>query len=424
MRATVGRWVGRRLISRAVDGEIDLSRVPVVPRSFRLPFQREGLDPVAALDRRRSREPVTRLMRFGGLNVWLVTGYTQARAVLADTTSYSNDIRRLVASEGSSAAHSIGGLGLTDPPTHTRLRGLLTPEFTMRRLSRLRPRIEQIVDDRLAALAAGGPVVDLVQEFAFPVPFLTICELLGVDPEDRDRFRELGAARFDLSTGGVGLFGAASRSREFLFEVVARQRAEPGEGLIGTIIRERGEEIDDLDLAGLADGVFLGGYETTASMLALGALALVQDADAMALAAGDDRCLDLVVEEMLRYLSVVQTSFPRFARHDLDLFGKKVSAGDAVLISLVGANRDPGLTPDPARFDPDRRADSHLAFGHGFHRCVGAELARMELRAAFRGIARRFPDLALAVHPDDLSFRRMSVVYGVESLPVRVRPAG
>ncbi|GAA4361275.1 cytochrome P450 [Angustibacter luteus] len=411
------------MLKRVAAGGLDLSRVPFAPDSFLLPFRRDGLDPVAELGRRREREPVSRLLRFAGFNVWLVSGHAEVRAVLADRSSYSNDIRRLVPSHGTTAAHSVGGLGLTDPPDHTRLRGLLTPEFTMRRLARLQPGITRIVDEQLDALQAKGPVVDLVADFAFPIPFLVICELLGVAPEDREAFRQLGASRFDLTRGGIGLFDAASTSRSFLLDVVARQRAEPGDGLIGAILREHGDEIDDLDLAGLADGVFLGGYETTASMLSLGTLTLIQHPDVLELIRQDDDAVAGVVEELLRHLSVVQTGFPRFARHDLQLFGQRIAAGDAVLCSLSGANRDPRFAADPDSVDPDRRADSHVAFGHGFHRCVGAELARMELRTAFRAIATRYPELALAVHPDELTFREQSVVFGVETLPVRLQPA-
>ncbi len=422
LTAPVSRWIGRRLVSKASDGGVDLSRISVVPRAFKLPFQRDGLDPRVRVASRRERPAVSRLMRVFGLNVWLVTGYQEARAVLADTTNYSNDIRPMVASAGSTPVHSIGGLGFTDPPDHTRLRGLLTPEFTKRRLARLQPRIDDIVHRQLDLAEASGDVTDLVRSFAFPVPFQVICELLGVPLEARDEFRDVGAARFDLSLGGVGLFGAASQSREFLFQVVAQQRSQPGDGLIGALIRDHGDELEDVDLAGLADGVFLGGYETSASMLALGTLVLAQHPEALDLARRDPQALDAVVEELLRYLGVVQTAFPRFARHDLDLFGRTVRKGDVVIVSLSGANRDDGLVPDAARFDPTREPGSHLAFGHGFHRCVGSELARMELRSAFRAIAQRFPDLQLACSPDDLRFRQLSVVYGVEALPVRLRP--
>jgi cytochrome P450 len=422
LTAPVSRWIGRRLLTRSASTGVDLSRISVVPRSFKVPFQRDGLDPRVRAPRRRERPEVSRLMRVFGLNVWLVTGFEESRAVLADTTSYSNDIRPMVASAGSTPVHSIGGLGFTDPPDHTRLRGLLTPEFTKRRLARLQPRVDEIVHRQLDLAEASGDVTDLVRTFAFPVPFQVICELLGVPLDEREEFREVGAARFDLSQGGVGLFGAASQSREFLFQVVAAQRSAPGEGLIGALIRDHGDELEDVDLAGLADGVFLGGYETSASMLALGTLVLAQHPQALELARRDDEALDAVVEELLRYLGVVQTAFPRFARRDLDLFGAQVRKGDVVIVSLTGANRDDRLTSDASRFDPTRAPGPHLAFGHGFHRCVGSELARMELRSAFRAIAQRFPEVQLACPPEQLRFRQLSVVYGVESLPVRLRP--
>jgi cytochrome P450 len=422
--APVARWVGRRVMGRGMSSISDLSRVPFVPRSFVLPFQREGLDPVGTVGRRRAGGPVAKLTRLFGMNIWLVTGYEQARWVLADVDqAFSNDIRPLVASAGSTEVHSVGGLGFTDPPDHTRLRDVLTPEFTKRRLARLQPRIDAVVRAQLDELAAAGPVPDLVSTFAFPVPFLVICDLLGLTPEDRDQFRPLGTARFDLREGGVGLFGAASRSREFLFKAVRQQRLAPGDGLIGQIIRERGDDISDTDLAGLADGVFLGGYETSASMLALGTLVLLQHPQARQMIRDDPSSVDRIVEELLRYLTVVQTSFPRFARHDMDLFGQHVEAGDVVLVSLVRADRDAALAAEPNEFDPTRPACPHLAFGHGRHRCVGSELARMELRTAFLALTQRFPDMQLAVDPQQLTFRKLSAVYGVDAMPVHLGAA-
>jgi cytochrome P450 len=211
-----------------------------------------------------------------------------------------------------------------------------------------------------------------------------------------------------------------SETRNFLLEAVRRQRTQPGDGLIGAIIRTHGQDIDDAALAGLADGVFTGGYETSASMLALGTLALLRDPTAMNLIRSDDEALGRTVEELLRHLSVVQISFPRFARHDMDLFGHEVKGGDVVICSLSGANRDQVFGADPESVFAGREPRPHLAFGSGLHRCVGAELARLELRAAFRGFARRFPNSRLAVDPGALEFRELSIVYGVQSLPVRL----
>lgn len=411
------RWATRWLLSTSAGRRSGLSGVTVMPKKLTMPLRRDGLDPVPALGRLRAAEPVTKLSRVFGMNVWLVTGFEQARAVLNDASSYSTDVRGLL---GDGATGSIGGLGFTDPPDHTRLRRFLTPEFTGRSLSAMLPRIERIVQGRLDALDTGADVVDLVSEFAFPVPFLVICDLLGLSVADREVFRQLGHARFDVAGGGAGTFGAMSESRDFLRQAVHNQRQSPGPGLIGAIIRDHGDEIDDDELAGLADGVFTGGYETSASMLSLGVLALLRDPDAIGLIGKNDDAVDGIVDELLRYLTVVQISFPRFARHDLDLFGKGVKAGDVVVCSLSSANRDDIFGERADSFDPLRNGRSHLAFGQGMHRCIGSELARMELRVAFRGLVRRFPEIELAVAPSSLHFRDLSIVYGLDALPVRL----
>ena len=412
--------LGRRLLERAMSRG-SLAKVTMVPGALRYPLQRHGLDPVPQLAAAREADPVTRLGRYFGRSIWLVSGHEESLRVLADKTNYSNDVRPLVARDQAGEDQYIGGLGFTDPPDHTRLRRLLTPEFTMHRLQRLRPRINEIVEQRLDALEQAGPVVDLVDLFAFPIPFLVICDLLGLPAEELGGFQELGRGRFDVSRGGVGAFGAVSDSREILIEAARRQRAQPGDGLIGQIIAEHGDEVDDLALGGLADGVFTGGYETTASMLSLGTLLLLQDREHFARLGEDPALVDRTVEEMLRYLTVVQIAFPRFARHDMELSGHRIKTGDVVVCSLSGANRDRALGPGMEQFDPTRASTPHVAFGYGFHRCVGAELARLELRAAFAALARRFPDLTLACDPADLAFRDLSIVYAMDSLPVRLR---
>lgn len=415
----VRRWVGRRLLSTPVARRSGLSRMSVLPKKLTVPLRRDGLDPVTDLRDMRETDTLVRLDRVLGMNVWLVTCFEQVREVLNDSLSFSTDIRPLLGTRAG-AEQSIGGLGFTDPPEHTRLRRLLTPEFTARRLASLRPMIVSIVADQLNVLQDAGDTVDLVPDFAFAIPFLVICELLGLPVEDRERFRRLGHARFDVAGGGIGSFGAMSESRAFLIEAVSRQRRKPGAGLIGAILDTHGDDVDDVTLAGLADGVFTGGYETSASMLALGALALIRDRDALRVVGRDDLAVEGIVDELLRYLSVVQIAFPRFARRDLDLFGMKVKAGDVVVCSLSGANRDVHFGGVPDRFDPARPSRSHLAFGHGLHRCIGSELARMELRVAFPALARRFPDVSLETELGDLRFHNLSIVYGVRSLPVRL----
>jgi cytochrome P450 len=414
--------VRRRIVARA--GGIDLSQLHRVPDRLTWPLDRQRADPHPRISELREQDPVSKLVTFMGMDVWLVTGDAEAREVLADLTSYSTDVRPYYGKAGADNG-DIGGLGFTDPPEHTRLRKLLTPEFTMRRLARLKPAIDRIVEQQLdeteRVAADNDGVVDLVRTFAFPIPFLVICELLGLRDDDRETFRTLGSARFDVTIGGAAIMGAVGASREFLFAECERQRSDPGSGLIGQILREHGDEINDFDLGGLADGAFTGGLETSASMLALGTILLLGQPDLYAAMASDPVAVVPTVEELLRHLSVVQVAFPRFARQEVTVGGHKIRKGSCVMVHLPAADRDPRTYPAGHLLDPSRATSSHLAFGYGFHRCVGAELARMELRAAYPALARRFPDLALAVPADELAYHAKSIVFGVESVPVRLR---
>jgi cytochrome P450 len=410
LRLPMLSWLARRYVGSSM---IDLADVSRLPDSVLWPLKRTGLDPIAEIGRRREDEPVGRLEAPYGIRAWLVTGHDQVKAVLGAADGFSTDFGHLIGNGAVGSERSPGGLGFADPPVHTRLRRLLTPEFTMRRLARLTPRIDAIVAGRLDAMAELDGPVDLWQAFALPIPSLTICELLGVPYAERAEFQQLSTARFDLAGDPQQSLGAMSRSVAYLLDLVGRQRAAPGDGLLGSLIREHGDDLDDLELAGLADGVLTGGLETSASMLALGALVVMTNPSAL------DHGVDRFVEELLRYLTVVQVAFPRFATRDVTIGGVDIRAGDAVVCSLSGANRDSSLGTGMDRFDPGRSAAApHLAFGYGIHRCVGAELARMELRTAYPALLRRFPRMRLLGDPADLSFRKTSIVYGVDALPV------
>lgn len=425
---TITRYVGRLggfLARRQIKRRgIDLATIPGIPDSAKAPLQRVGTDPVADLAQWREHSPVHRLDLPFALNAYVLTDFDQVREVLTDRHAWSNDIRHLFHGTGSATEDDIGGLGFTDPPLHTRLRKIVTPEFTMRRLSRLEPMVTGFVEDALDDLESAGDVADLAKMVAFPIPFNTICELLGFDNDDKEAYAKLGSARFDATNGAAAAFGAVSAQREFLFEAVERQRSEPGPGLIGQIVSEHGEELSNADLAGLCDGVFTGGFETTAGMIALSTVVLLRDpAHAELMRNGTAAEVDTAVDELLRYLSVVQLAFPRFAKHDMEIFGTQLRAGDVLLSSLSAANRDPRMAgAHPEAFDPLRIPESgHLAFGHGIHRCIGAELARMELRIALPRLLQRFPDLRLAVPESELNFRQLSFVFGLDELPVAPR---
>lgn len=388
-------------------------------------FTRIGLDPVPELGRRRDEERVSRLEIAGGFYVWLVSRYDDVRAVLGDGERFSNDFANLTGEGGATDQEDPGGLGFADPPKHTRLRRLLTPEFTVRRLRRLEPRIEEMVDDHLEAMARAGAPADLVSSFAVPIPSLVVSELLGVTAEERAELQRISGARFVFADDAETALTAVNDSVAYLTEVVARQRKDPGEGLLGALLTEHGDAVGDRELAGLADGLITGGHDTTASMFALGTVLLLQHPEYAAVLreqAGGGQPRDdeagRVIEEMLRYLTVVQVAFPRFAKQDVEIGGQKIAAGEMVVCSLVAANRDPALGDDMEAFDPTREVPPNLTFGHGIHHCLGAQLARTEMRIAYPRLLRRFPGLRIDVPDAEISYRELSIVHGVTALPV------
>lgn len=384
------------------------------------PLTRIGVDPLPWLARHREAGPVTRLDLFGN-PVWLVTRYADVRAVLADTASFSNDFAHLAAAdgEGDLGLTDPGGLGFRDPPDHTRLRRMLAPAFTARSIAALEPAVRRVVDERLDALEAAGPGADLVTGFADQVPALVIGELLGVPRSDQVDFAALAAGRFDLLQSIVAPLDSAAQTLVLLRELVGRERKDPGTGLLGDLVREHGDTVDDEELAGLVDGLLVGGHETTASMLALSTLLLLRDPAAAQRLRSEPAAVQGAVEELLRHLTVVQVAFPRFARADVVLQGQPIGAGELVLCSLAGADRDPRWAEGLETLDLARPALQHLAFGHGIHHCLGAPLARLELQVALPRLLARFPDLRLADPDRQPTFRQRSIVFGLDSLPVR-----
>lgn len=394
-------WVLRRAMRGGGDAATLLHRLPAPAQDL---LRRDGLDPVPALT---AGPPVRRVPLPLGLPGWVVTGYDEAKAVLADTSSYSNDFGHLVGRAGIAAEQDPGGLGMIDPPGHTRLRRTLAAEFTSARLRALRPEVEAVVAEQLDAVAAAPGPVDLWRAWALPVPARVIGALLGLAPADRDALVALSARRFDVVHGTGASLSAVGDSLALLRSVVAQQRRRPGPGLLGRLVAS---DLSDAEIAGLADGLVTGGLETTASTLALGAVMLAADPEAAGvLRAGGDP--DPFVTTVLRRVSAVQVAFPRFVRAPVELAGNRLAVGDVVLVSLSAANRDPAHRDDP-----------HVAFGHGAHRCLGAELARLELAVALPALVRRFPDLRLAVPAAELPYRELSVVYGIDGLPVHLSP--
>jgi len=415
----VSGWVGKLVVRRIQKKGIDLSRISFIPEPTKVPLQRNVMDPVPRIAEIRATEPMHKLDLPFNFRAFLVTGYEESRRILTDRDSYSNDIRHMFHGDGPATSDDIGGLGFTDPPLHTRLRKIVTPEFTMRRLARLEPMISEIVDRQLDNLAAEGSGADMAKHVAFPVPFQTICALLGLDYDDRDAFEKLGSARFDATNGGAAAFGAVSEQREFLFEAVAKQRKEPGPGLIGQILRDEGDLISDIDLAGLADGVFTGGFETTAAQIGKSIYCMLIHPDELQKVRNDPALVPAAVEELVRFIPLSSgTSMAWVATDDVELAGVTVRAGETVMASAATGSRDASVFIDPDRFDVTREQIPHLGFGHGTHFCLGAHLARMEMQVVISTLFTRFPYLRPAFAEDAVPWKVGSSVWGLAELPV------
>ncbi|WP_236795047.1 cytochrome P450 [Amycolatopsis sp. GM8] len=385
-----------------------------------LPMRRVGFDPAPELLALREHDRIARIPAPGGNPAWLVTRYEDVKAVLADSTRFSNAAALPGLDEaGAEQKQAVAGnLLLTDPPDHHRLRRMLSGQFTIRRIRELAPRVERIVEDHLDAMERTGPPSDLVADFALPVPSLVICELLGVPWDERGEFQDRSARQMDMSRPEQERAALLYELHQYLTGLVVRARTSPGDDLLGMLVREHGDELTVAELAGIALLLLVAGHETTANMIALGTFALLRHPDQLAVVRDDPAATEPAVEELMRWLSIVHTGIQRTATTEVDLAGVTIHAGDAVLLAFPSANRDPEFVADPARLDIGRGEIGHLGFGHGVHHCLGAPLARLEMRVAFPALLRRFPSLSLAVRDEEVPFRVFNSVYGVAALPV------
>jgi cytochrome P450 len=395
-----------------------MAKVSPIPVDVR----RNRFDPVDELNQLRRQAPVTRMETVPGLAhrpAWLVTGHDEVRAVLGDTSRFrtrppadtEEDAQRLI---------QPGNLLHYDPPEHGRLRKLFTPEFTVKRMRRLEPRIEAIVAEFLDTMAEAGPPVDLMRQFAQPVPGMVICELLGVPRDDHATLARFGNLLRDGTRPREQRMSAGTALLNYFSGQVARQRKHPDEELLGMLVREHGDDLTDDDLTGFATALMNAGLDNTSGMIGLGVLLLLEHPDQFALLREHPDLMASAVEELLRYISVIPTASPRTAVADTVLAGELIREGDRVKCSLMSANRDPAVCPDPDRLDITREPGPHVAFGHGIHHCLGAPLARMEMRMIYQALFQRFPGIRLAVPPDQVRFRvaAAKVVFSVEALPV------
>ncbi|WP_306214509.1 cytochrome P450 family protein [Actinoplanes sp. RD1] len=379
-------------------------------------------DPHPAYARWRAEGPIRQVPLPGGEQVWLVTEYETGRQALADPRlskaprdagSYSETDRAL-------NMHMLSA----DPPDHTRLRKLLSGAFTSRRIESLRPRVEQITDTLLDEMSAHEQA-DLLNAFTVPLPIQVICELLGIPDADRDTFRVWSGhivAGVD-PTGEVTSQTLQSTTTAFLAyirDLLRQRRTRLGDDLLSGLIAVRDDEdrLSEDELTSMVFMLLIAGTETTANLLGNGSFLLLSERERWERLRLGRELLPEAIEEFLRYESSLKFSTGRIAAEDFELAGAPIRAGDVVMVSLLAVNRDPSRFDSPGELRLSRTPNSHLAFGHGIHRCIGAPLARMEAMIAFDRLLTRFPRLRLAVPAEQVTWRPRLLIRGLDALPV------
>jgi cytochrome P450 len=366
--------------------------------------------------------PVFRAELPDGRIAWLVTGYDNVRQMIID----QRFSRALAVAPGQArqgfemfAAGSINGM---DPPEHTRLRKLVASAFTARHVEALRPRVASIVNQLIDAMAGRPQPADLVAGFSLPLPAQVICEMLGVPAADTGQFhawsdtimadwqRDSG----EIMTALVELYG-------YFGALIQAKRARPADDLMSALIaaRDDADRLSEQELTVMCCTLLIGGHETTANQINLSLLLLFDHPGQVARLRADPDLIPAAVEELLRYIRLGSLPPARVTREDVQLGGVVIPAGEQVIPLFSTANRDPTVFADPDRFDVTRDAASHLAFGAGVHHCLGAQLARVELQEAFRGLIGRLPGLRLAVPASELEFKPGMAIHSLRELPVR-----
>lgn len=385
--------------------------------------------PFPVLDDLRANAPLYRFEGANGGHAWMVTRYDDVLAILKDSR-FGKDIRRVLPPEQTanfapgSDTPSLFRFHMlsSDPPDHTRLRHLVSKVFTPRMIEQLRPRIQQITDELLDQVQVQGQM-DLISDFAFPLPITVICEMLGVPVEDRLKFRVWSNAFLDRS----GLIQADDEELpelgefvRYLQALIKEKRERPDDRLVSQLVyaEEAGDKLSENELISMIFLLLIAGHETTVNLIGNGVLELLQHPDQWRKLQADPSLIGTAVEEILRYTSPVMVGTVRWASEDIEMHGTVIEKGDLVWISLMAANTDPQHFPASEELNITREENEHLAFGKGIHFCLGAPLARMEGQIALGTLVRRLPELRLRVQPEELRWRPGMLLHGLQELPV------
>ena len=378
----------------------------------------------------RSGAPVYRAELPDGRGVWLVTRYDDVVAVLKDER-FAKDWRSAMTPEQLAQIPPIPEVMRPlsenmldkDPPDHERLRRLVSKAFTPRLIERMRPRVQEIADALLDAVEDKGGM-DLIDDYAFPLPITVIAELLGVPVEDRNRFREWSNAAVSGDTTQEYvekiLLPHMQAFIDYLRALFEEKRENPKDDLISALVlaEEAGDKLSEDELLAMVFLLLIAGHETTVNLIGNGTLALLQNPDQLQKLKDDPSLIKPAIEELLRYDGPVETSTERFAREDVAIGDTVIPKGEMVMVVIAAADHDPARFPEPDTLDIARADNKHLAFGKGIHHCLGAPLARMEGQIALGTLLRRMPDLRLKGSPESLTWRPGMVLRGLKGLPV------
>jgi cytochrome P450 len=380
--------------------------------------------------------PLAPLMPGSEIGSWAVTRMEEAVQVLRDHARFTVDPRGTELAdllgvgrgeaENTSGFFSQGGSMLTvDEPDHRRLRGLVSKAFTPRFMEGLRPRVQEIADELIDRVRDRGEL-DVVEDYAFPLPINVISEMLGVPAEDRAQVRVWSAALASgLGRPDEGVVAHMRAFGEYTARLVAEKRRQPTDDLTSRLaaIEEEGDRLSETELLSMITLLIFAGHETTSNLIATGTLVLLDHSEQLARLRADLALVPPAVEELLRYNGPATTVGPRFAREDVELAGQRIRKGDLLVVALLSANHDESLFTEPDELDLARRLNRHIGFGHGIHVCLGAPLARLEGDVAFTTLLRRLPDLRLAVPRESLSWHSTLNTRSLAALPVAFSPA-
>lgn len=391
---------------------------PTDPFAATAPGQRYA----AYLEMARSG-PVQKVTPPTGEPAWLVTRRDEVRQVLTDPgvlrgPAIGGSHNEHLTDQVQAALASVMIRG--NPPEHTRLRRLVGATFTRGRVKSLVPRIQHIADSLLDVLETEDET-DLIESYAYPLPMTVICELMGVPEPDRDIVHRWSATAMAGAFAPLETYvDAYTNLDRYVRELIEERRAAPTDDLISALVavRDGGDQLSDVELVGLVIQLVVAGHETTVNLIGNGVHALLTEPDQLALVRAEPHRLPAAVEELLRFASPVQVSFPLVTTLPIRVGDVTIPAGEVVIAGLLSANRDPAWVEDPTRLDVTRGGLHHLGFGHGIHHCLGAALARTEGQIAIGTLLERFPQLRLAVSADDLRWKPGLLLHGLAALSV------